>query len=108
MTELEEQIPSYARVLDRAAADHVPPVALEPRARSRRRPVPIAVVAAARVVIVGAIVSVVVDFGGGPDHRIGIVSTPESQWQTVTDATHGLSLSYPPSWQAAPSTLTPV
>jgi len=31
-----------------------------------------------------------------------------SNWPTTRDDAHGLSISYPPSWHAAPSTLTPV
>ena len=35
-------------------------------------------------------------------------STPAPDWSTARDDAHGLSISYPPSWRAAPSTLTPV
>jgi hypothetical protein len=36
------------------------------------------------------------------------IPADRTNWPTARDDAHGLSISYPPSWHAAPSTLTPV
>jgi hypothetical protein len=42
-------------------------------------------------------------------YRVSVPSSMHaSDWPTTRDDAHGLSISYPPSWHAAPSTLTPV
>ena len=59
--------------------------------------------------VVGALVVLVLAHDDSESDRgPSVAASAKPEWTTVTDAAHGLSISYPPSWQAAPSSLTPV
>jgi hypothetical protein len=112
MTEIETQVRDYANLLndvEPVAASEVID-ALPPPERSRRRLLRVAIAGFVAVVVVACGVIVVVGDQGGSrsGHGPSVAALPVSEWATVTDAAHGLSISYPPSWQTAPSSLTPV
>jgi hypothetical protein len=111
MTDIEGQVRSYATMLDNVepvvASDVIGAFASPERPRRRLLRVAVVTFVAIVVAICGVIV-LVDDDGGGSPHRPGVAAPPSQEWSTVTDNAHGISISYPPSWQAAPSTLTPV
>jgi hypothetical protein len=109
MAEIETQVRNYATMLDNVdpvrASDIIDTSPEHPRRRRLR--VAVAAFVAVVVAVCGVIVLVGND-GGRSAHGPSVAAPPTSEWSTVTDDAHGLSISYPPSWQAAPSTLTPV
>jgi hypothetical protein len=111
MTDIETQIRGYRTMLDNVEpvlASDVIDASATPE-RSRRRLLRVAVAAfVAIVVAIGGVIVLARDDSGGSPHRPRVAAPPAAEWSTVTDHAHGISISYPPSWQAAPSTLTPV
>lgn len=77
-------------------------------ARHRRKRVAWRVVAAAAAVSAVILVALTLTRQTSPQVVItsGSSTTPRG-WSTERDPAHGLSISYPPSWRAATSTLTP-
>jgi hypothetical protein len=100
MTDIEAQVRNDITVLD-----NVEPIAASPRRRRSRVAVGSLV---ATVVAVSGVIVLARNDGGGSPHQPRVAAPPSQEWSTVTDHAHGLSLSYPRSWQTAPSTLTPV
>ena len=110
MTDVEAQLRSYMTMLDNVepvvASDVIEASATRERPRRRLSRVAVAAFVAIVVAIGGVIVLTRDD--GGRSNRPSVAAPPAEEWSTVTDHAHGISISYPPSWQAAPSTLTPV
>jgi hypothetical protein len=110
MADVESQIRTYTTMLDNVEAvvarDVIDAFATPARPRHRWLRPAIALATAAAVIVT---VAVAIDDGQDRSGKVPRVAAPPAEdWSTVSDHAHGLSLSYPPSWQAAPSTLTPV
>jgi hypothetical protein len=90
-----------------AASEVIDAFAAPERPRRRLSRVAVAAFVAIVVAICGVIVLIHGDDARSP-RGPSVAATPVEEWSTATDNAHGISISYPPSWQVAPSTLTPV
>ncbi len=99
-------------VLARGAArpTHAPDVATIWEGGRRRRARRNLASGVAALVIAGGVTAGVLTAVTGDNSGTGSthVAVAPDDTRTIRDAAHGLSIEIPPSWQAAPSTLTPV